>query len=165
MQTATSSAVLIGWLLVTIVDVQFINSHRNVEGGPRVSTYENSSCAIFGLRGDINENFAFDVFGQFSATEGTRISQNDLNFNRVQQALYITGTFDNPVCRDTSGGCVPWNIFTRNADGSTAVTDEAAAFISGVGIVTGETEQTVFGGTIEGDLTSMGIRAQWQTLV
>ena len=142
------------------IDVQFINSHRNVEGGPRVSTYENSSWrAIFGLRGDINENFAFDVFGQFSATEGTRISQNDLNFNRVQQALFITGTFDNPVCRDTSGGCVPWNIFTRNADGSTAVTDEAAAFISGVGIVTGETEQTVFGGTIEGDLTSMGIKS------
>ena len=141
-------------------DVQFINSHRNVEGGPRVSTYENSTWrAIFGLRGDINENFAFDVFGQFSATEGTRISQNDLNFNRVQQALFVTGTFDNPVCRDTSGGCQPWNIFTRNADGSTAVTDEAAAFIAGVGIVTGDTEQTVFGGTIEGDLTSFGIQS------
>jgi hypothetical protein len=73
------------------VDVQFINSHRNVEGGPRVSTYENSSWrAIFGFRGDINENFAFDIFGQYAATEGTRISQNDLNYNRVQQALFVT---------------------------------------------------------------------------
>ena len=142
------------------IDVQFINSHRNVEGGPRVSTYENSTWrAIFGLRGDINDDFAFDLFGQFAATEGTRISQNDLNFNRVQQSLYVTGTFDNPVCRDTSGGCVPWNIFTRNADGSTAVTDEAAAFIAGVGIVTGDTEQTVFGGTVEGDLTNFGIKS------
>ena len=142
------------------VDVQFINSHRNVEGGPRVSTYENSTWrAIFGLRGDINDDFAFDLFGQYAATEGTRISQNDLNFKRVQQALFVTGTFDNPVCRDTSGGCVPWNIFTRNADGSTAVTDEAAAFIAGVGIVTGDTEQTVFGGTIEGDLTNFGIKS------
>ena len=141
-------------------DVQFINSHRNVEGGPRVSTYENSTWrAIFGLRGDINDDFAFDIFAQYAATEGTRISQNDLNFNRVQQALYVTGTFDNPVCRDTSGGCVPWNIFTRNADGSTAVTDEAAAFIAGVGIVTGDTEQTVFGGTVEGDLTNFGIKS------
>ena len=141
-------------------DVQFINSHRNVEGGPRVSTYENSTWrAIFGLRGDINDDFAFDIFAQYAATEGTRISQNDLNFNRVQQSLYVTGTFDNPVCRDTSGGCVPWNIFTRNADGSTAVTDEAAAFIAGVGIVTGDTEQTVFGGTVEGDLTNFGIKS------
>ena len=143
------------------VDVQFINSHRNVEGGPRVSTYENSTWrAIFGLRGDINDDFAFDIFGQFAATEGTRISQNDLNFNRVQQALFIVDDGSgNPVCRDTSGGCVPWNIFTRNADGSTGVTDEAAAFIAGVGIVTGDTEQTVFGGTIEGDLTNFGIKS------
>ncbi len=143
------------------IDVQFINSHRNIEGGPRVSTYENSTWrAIFGLRGDINDDFAFDVFGQFAATEGTRISQNDLNFNRVQQALYIVDDGSgNPVCRDSSGGCVPWNIFTRNADGSTGVTDEAAAFIAGVGIVTGDTEQTVFGGTIEGDLTNFGIKS------
>ena len=142
-------------------DVQFINSHRNVEGGPRVSTYENNSWrAIFGFRGDINDDFAFDIFGQFSATEGMRISQNDLNFNRVQQALYVVDDGSgNPVCRDTTGGCVPWNIFTRNADGSTAVTDEAAAFIAGVGIVTGDTEQTVFGGTIEGDFTNMGIQS------
>jgi iron complex outermembrane receptor protein len=143
------------------IDVQFINSHRNIEGGPRVSTYENSSWrAIFGFRGDINDDFAFDIFGQFSATEGTRISQNDLNYNRVQQALYIVDDGNgNPVCRDSSGGCVPWNIFERNADGTTAVTDEAAAFIAGVGIVTGETEQTVFGGTIEGDFTNMGIQS------
>ena len=143
------------------IDVQFINSHRNIEGGPRVSTYENSTWrAIFGLRGDINDDFAFDIFGQFAATEGTRISQNDLNFNRVQQALYIVDDGSgNPVCRDSSGGCVPWNIFTRNADGSTGVTDEAAAFIAGVGIVTGDTEQTVFGGTIEGDLTNFGIKS------
>ena len=143
------------------VDVQFINSHRNVEGGPRVSTYENSSWrAIFGFRGDINDDFSFDIFGQFSATEGTRISQNDLNYVRVQQALFIVDDGSgNPVCRDSSGGCVPWNIFERNADGTTAVTDEAAAFIAGVGIVTGETEQTVFGGTIEGDFTNMGIQS------
>jgi len=143
------------------IDVQFINSHRNIEGGPRVSTYENSTWrAIFGLRGDINDDFAFDIFGQFAATEGTRISQNDLNFNRVQQSLYIVDDGSgNPVCRDSSGGCVPWNIFTRNADGSTGVTDEAAAFIAGVGIVTGDTEQTVFGGTIEGDLTNFGIKS------
>ena len=29
-------------------DVQFINSHRNVEGGPRISTYENSSWRAVG---------------------------------------------------------------------------------------------------------------------
>ena len=142
-------------------DVQFINSHRNIEGGPRQSTHENSSWrAIAGLRGDFNENFSFDIFAQFSGAEGTRISQNDLNFKRVQQALYIVDDGSgNAVCRDQSGGCVPWNIFERGADGSTGVTPEAAAFISGVGIVTGETEQLLFGGTVEGDLTSFGLKS------
>ena len=142
-------------------DVQFINSHRNVEGGPRRSTYENNSWrAIFGLRGDINDDFSFDVFGQYSGTEGLRISQNDLHKERVQQALYVVDDGSgNPVCRDSSGGCVPWNIFTRGADGSTAVTAEAAQFISATAIVSGDTEQTVFGGVVEGDLTNMGIQS------
>jgi len=144
-------------------DVQFINSHRNVEGGPRISTYENSSWrAVAGLRGDLTDEFSFDVYAQYSGTEGTRISQRDLNFERVQQALFIVADANgNPVCRDASGGCVPWNIFQRNADGSTAVTSAATDFIQGVGIVTGETEQLVYGGTLEGDLTNYGLQSPW----
>ena len=144
-------------------DVQFINSHRNVEGGPRISTYENSSWrAVGGLRGDFTEDFSFDVFAQYSGTEGTRISQRDLNYKRVQQALFVIDDGSgNAVCRDTSGGCVPWNIFQRNADGSTAVTAAATDFIQGVGIVTGETEQLLFSATVEGDFTSMGVQSPW----
>ena len=142
-------------------DVQFINSHRNVEGGPRISTYENSTWrAVAGLRGDLGDDFNFDIFAQFSGTEGTRISQRDLNFKRVQQALFVTEDANgNAVCRDTSGGCLPWNIFERNADGSTAITSAQTDFIQGIGIVTGETEQLVFGGTVEGDLTNFGIQS------
>ena len=144
-------------------DVQFINSHRNVEGGPRISSYENSTWrTVAGLRGDLSEDFNFDVFAQYSGTSGTRISQRDLNFQRVQQALFAVDDGNgNAVCRDTSGGCVPWNIFERNADGSTAVSSAATDFIQGVGIVTGETEQLVFGGTIEGDLTAIGLQSPY----
>lgn len=142
-------------------DVQFINSHRNVEGGPRISSFDNSAWrSVIGVRGDINADFAFDLFGQYSGTRGTRISQRDLNFNRVQQALFIVEDANgNAVCRDSSGGCVPWNIFERNADGTSAVTTAATDFIQGVGIVTGETEQLVFGGTIEGDLTGYKLKS------
>ncbi|MEM8492339.1 MAG: TonB-dependent receptor [Pseudomonadota bacterium] len=145
------------------VEVPFINSHRNIEGGPRVSTFENTTYRfITGLRGDIAEDFAFDVFAQYARTRGTRISQNDLNFNRVQQALFVVDDGSgNPVCRDTTGGCVPWNILDRTASGDTLVTDEAVNFIQGTGIVTGETEQIVVGGTLEGDLTSRGVKLPW----
>lgn len=145
------------------VDVSFINSHRNVEGDPRRSTFDNTTWRVVGgFRGDVTPEFSFDVFGQFSGTRGNRISRNDLNFNRVQQALFVVADANgNPVCRDTSGGCIPWNIFDRNPDGSSLVTRDQARFIQGTGIVTGETEQIVFGGTFEGDLTSRGVRLPW----
>ncbi|MCY4263631.1 MAG: TonB-dependent receptor [Gammaproteobacteria bacterium] len=142
------------------VEVNFINSHRNVEGGPRISTYENNTFRfIGGMRGDVAEDFSYDIFGQYARTRGQRVSQRDLNFNRVQQALYIVADDNgNPVCRDSTGGCVPWNIFDRTASGDTLVTDQAVNFIQGVGIVSGETEQIVLGGTLEGDFSSRGIK-------
>ena len=147
------------------VDVRFINSHRNVEGGPRASTYENNMYRFLaGLRGDLADDVNFDVFAQYSRTKGQRISQRDLNFRRVQQALFIVDDGNgNPVCRDSSGGCVPWNIFDRTASGDTLVSNAAVKFIQGVGIVTGETEQIVIGGTIEADLTDRGISLPWAT--
>ncbi|MEM6301925.1 MAG: TonB-dependent receptor [Pseudomonadota bacterium] len=140
-------------------DVAFINSHRNVEGGPRISTFENSTYKIVtGIRGDFAEDYTFDLFAQYSRTNGRRISQRDLNFERVQQALFVVEDENgNIVCRDSSGGCVPWNTFDRTASGETLITDEAVNFIQGVGIVTGETEQLVIGGTIETDFTSKGV--------
>jgi outer membrane receptor protein involved in Fe transport len=144
-------------------DVQFINSHRNVEGGPRITSFENSTWrAVTGIRGDFSESFTMDVFAQYSGTAATRTSQRDLNFSRVQQALYIVDDGNgNAVCRDTSGGCVPWNIFERNADGSTAITSAQTDFIQGIGIVTGDTEQFVVGGTLEGDLTRFGFQSPY----
>ena len=56
---------------------------------------------------------------------------------------------------------MPWNIFERNADGSTAITSAQTDFIQGTGIVTGETEQLVLGGTVEGDLTSYGLQSPY----
>lgn len=145
------------------VEVNFINSHRNVEGGPRISTYENNAFRLVtGFRGDFAEDFNYDVFAQYARTRGQRISQRDLNFNRVQQALFLVDDGSgNVVCRDSSGGCVPWNIFDRTASGETLVTDEVVNFIQGVGIVTGETKQLVLGGTIEGDLTDRGLSLPW----
>ena len=144
-------------------EVTFINSHRNVEGGPRASTYENNTFRfVTGLRGDISEDFAFDVFAQYARNRGEDISQRDLNFRRVQQALFIVrGPNGNPVCRDSSGGCVPWNIFERTPDGQTRVTNDAVKFIQGTGIVTGTTEQLVLGGTLEGDFSRWGIALPW----
>ena len=141
-------------------DVAFFNSHRNVEGDPRISIFDVTTWrTVGGVRGDINENFAFDTFVQYAATRLTDTSINDLNFNRVQQSLFVVDDgAGNAVCRDSSGGCVPWNIFGRGAGGESLVTGEQTSFIQGTGIVTGDTTQFVAGGSIEGELTEYGIK-------
>ncbi len=141
------------------VDIRFTNSHRNVEGGNRISDIDNTQWRIVtGLRGTLAERFDWDMFGQISRVNEMRTSMNDLNFNDVQQALFVITDPDTgkTVCRDGSNGCVPWNIFDRTGSGDTLVTQDAADFIAGLGITIGRTEQRVLGGTIQGDFTEDG---------
>ncbi|TNE49720.1 MAG: TonB-dependent receptor, partial [Sphingomonadales bacterium] len=135
-------------------------SHRNIEGGPRNSRLENSAFRIVGgLRGDFADGvWRYEVFGQYAETSDTSISSNDFVVSRLQQAfLAVDDGNGNVVCVDQSNGCVPYNPFQRNADGSSAITPEQTNFIQGVGIVVGETTQRVFGANIQADLGHYGI--------
>jgi outer membrane receptor protein involved in Fe transport len=136
-------------------------SHRMVEGGPRISLLDNTAWrTIGGIRGSIFEDFAFEIFGQFSKTNDVDISIGDLVIDNVQEAfLVVEGPDGNPVCRSGNPQCVPFNIFQRTPGGESLVTPEAVDFVTGVGITTGETEQMVFGGDIQTDLGNYGIQS------
>jgi len=136
-------------------------SHRNVEGGNRNSRLANSAFRVVGgFRGTIADHWDYDLFGQWSRTQDESISTEDLIVENVQQAFLLTTDADgNVVCTDPSGGCVPWNIFQRGPNGESLVTQEALDFIGGVGIVTGNTEQYVIGGTIQTDLGNYDIKS------
>ena len=138
-------------------------SHRNVEGGPRNSRLENSAFRIVGgLRGDFADGvWAYEVFGQYSETSDSSLSTNDFIISKTQQAfLAVDDGNGNVVCSDPSGGCVPYNIFTRPG-GSSGVTREALDFIQGVGLVIGQTSQMVYGANIQGDLGEYGVSTPW----
>ncbi|NBS23323.1 MAG: TonB-dependent receptor [Altererythrobacter sp.] len=138
-------------------------SHRNVEGGPRNSRLENSAFRIVGgLRGDFADGvWAYEVFGQYSETSDSSLSTNDFIISKTQQAfLAVDDGNGNVVCSDPSGGCVPYNIFTRPG-GSSGVTREALDFIQGVGLVIGKTSQMVYGANIQGDLGEYGVSTPW----
>ncbi len=148
---------------VIVEDIAFRTSHRNVEGGPRRSTIDLSTWRVVGgIDGSLfNDTVSYDLHAQFARTSIVDISRNDLNFNRVQEAVFVIEDENgNLVCRDPdarAAGCVPWNIFQRGADGSTGVSQEAVDYIQGVGITTGFTEQVVIGGTIQADGTDYGM--------
>ena len=133
-------------------------THRNVEGGPRNSRLENSAFRIVGgLRGDLSDVWSWEAFGQYAETSDTSTSTNDFIVANLQQAFLATTDEDgNVVCIDQSNGCVPYNPFQRNPDGTTRITQEQTDFLQGVGIVIGETSQLVAGANIQGDLGEYG---------
>ncbi|MEM9312229.1 MAG: TonB-dependent receptor [Pseudomonadota bacterium] len=147
-----------------VIKSDLFASHRNVEGGPRNSRLENSAFRLIGgLRGDFADGvWSYEVFGQYSETSDSSLSTNDFIIENLQQAFLVTTDADgNAVCTDTSGGCVPYNIFQRGPNGESLVTDESLDFIQGVGLVIGETTQRVFGGNIQGDLGEYGVVSPW----
>ncbi|MFQ5564384.1 MAG: TonB-dependent receptor domain-containing protein [Parvularculaceae bacterium] len=144
-------------------DVSLTFGRRNVEGDPRNSFIEtNTWRAVTGFRGTLGDNWNWDTYGTFARTRLLRISQGDLSFANVQEALFVvTDANGNPVCRDSGSPCVPWNVFQRNPDGSSLVTKDQTDFIQGTGLINGTTEQLVVGGTFSGDLADYGFKFPW----
>ncbi len=143
----------------TIVD-GITASHRNVEGGSRNSRLENTTWrGVGGFRGSFADKvWRWETFIQKSETRDQSTSTNDFVVANLQQALLVTTDADgNPVCTDTSGGCVPYNIFQRDASGGSLVTQESLDFIHGIGLVNGSTSQLVYGGNIQANLDSYGV--------
>ena len=141
-------------------------SHRNVEGGPRSSGLENSAWRFSGgLEGEIFEHWSWEAFYQYSRTDDVQTSENDFIGANVQQAFLVTtDASGNPVCIDPSGGCVPYNIFQRGPNGESLVTPEALDFIQGIGIITGETDQSIWGANLQTDLGNYGFSSPFSDL-
>ena len=142
-------------------EVPIFASHRMVEGGPRNSNLDLTTWrTVGGLRGTLAEEFDFELFGQFARVLQTNTSTNDLIIDNVQDAFFVVEDENgNPVCRSGNPGCVPFNIFQRNADGTTRVTQEQVDYVSGVGLTNGETNQWIFGTNIQTDLGRFGIQS------
>jgi len=138
-------------------------SHRNVEGGPRNSRLENSALRIIaGLRGSfLDDVWSYEAFAQVSETRDQSESTNDFVVANLQKAFLVVLDDDgNPVCTDTSDGCVPYNVFTRPG-GQTGVTQAATDYIQGIGLVNGSTSQVVYGGSVQADLGEYGVKLPW----
>lgn len=114
---------------------------RNVEGGPRASNLEHNSLRIvLGTKGEINDNWYYDTSFQYGTTASSAAYINDFFGPRIATAV------DSEACA-ADGDCIPYEVFTLNG-----VTPESAGALTGVGILNGETRQTVLTGYVTGDL-------------
>jgi outer membrane receptor protein involved in Fe transport len=124
-------------------------SRRATEVGPRVSTYVTQIFDYrLGLRGNITDSISYDVFGSYGESENLQnIGGYTLNSRFRQGVRAGRDAAGNPICFDTTGGCVPVNVF--GPEGS--ITPEAADFLTADSSVLTRTSLAQARATISGD--------------
>lgn len=126
---------------------------RNVEGGARTYEYEHTNYRIaFGMKGAIAEGWSYDAYGQHYYTDFSNLNGGDFSFDKIANALQVTGTAAAPVCISGSP-CVPYDIFR---DGG--VTEAATSYLKTLGSASGSTQLRTLHGDVTGDLGVYGIR-------
>ena len=87
---------------------------RNVEGGPRFGVLRHSTYrGVFGVRGDINDTWRYDVSWQYAEVDMRNRGGNYFDTGRFGQALRaVPGPDGTAVCSaDADPGCVPYDLW------------------------------------------------------
>ncbi|MGB0894658.1 MAG: TonB-dependent receptor plug domain-containing protein [Parashewanella sp.] len=139
--------------------VEVFIGRRNVEGGPRQDDLRHTQYrGVIGVRGEINDDWSYDVFANYGTTSYLNTYHNDLSNKRIARALNVvtdpkTGQ---AVCKSKLDGvdtsCVPWNIFKTGG-----VTQEAIDYLTLPLFARGDTESSQISAVVNGDLTEQGI--------
>jgi iron complex outermembrane recepter protein len=144
----TAGRAICGAALGTATNATFLLGKRNVEGGPRFNDIGfNQFRVITGMKGEIIENWSYDVFAQYGQIKAANTYRNDVSNARINEALLVGGTLANPTCLSGSASCVPYNPFVTGG-----VTAAAAAGIAIPLVQTATVKETIVNGTVFGDL-------------
>ena len=139
---------------------------RNIEGGGRQDDIRHSSYrGVLGLKGEMFQNWNYDLYGQFGKVLYEGVYRNDFSKSRILKAMdvIIDPATGQPACRSAvsraNGGtgtdltCVPYNIWTLGG-----VTQAALDYLQVPGLQNGYTSQDVFAYTASSDLGAYGIK-------
>lgn len=144
-------------------NVDLIYGRRNIEGGPRSSTYEHQNYrAVVGARGAVPdiEGWKYDVYGSYYYTTLFQSNENYLSNRNIQNGLQVVNVNGVPTCiakvTGTDAACVPYNIFTEGG-----VTPAQVAYLNSTGTSYGKIEETIVQANITGDLGRYGGKSPW----
>lgn len=133
---------------------------RNVEGGPRQQDLRHTSMrGVFGLKGDIDDNWRYDVSYQYGEVSMENTYLNDLSTTKIIRAMDAVRDPDSDeiVCRSVIDGsdpsCVPWNLFQTGA-----VTQDMIDYLVLPLFARGTTDQSVFSAFVAGNLGDYGVK-------
>jgi outer membrane receptor protein involved in Fe transport len=131
--------------------VTSVLARRNVEGGPRISTYDTTFFDYqAGLRGAVTSTLDYDVSVSYGESENVSTAAGYWLNSRVRQGLLtqrdpVTGAVS---CQNTANGCVPINVF----GGVGSITPEMIDFLQEESATTNKFSLTQFKGNIAGDV-------------
>jgi iron complex outermembrane receptor protein len=135
---------------------------RNVEGLPRQAIYQYRSWnQTVGLRGDLNDDWSYDVYFQTSKVDFSEEYRNDLSVLAINRAMDVVSVNGVPTCvsvlNGTDSSCVPYNLFSGGMpgdDGIQGVIDggqELQNYIANATYVNGAGDQEIFSAYLTGD--------------
>lgn len=135
---------------------------RNVEGGARqaVFAYENL-VQTFGVRGDLNDRWSYDVSYQVSTIDFSEEYRNDLSVAAINKAMNVVSVAGTPTCVSALTGadssCVPYNLFSGGLPGDQgiqAVIDGGQAlqnYIANATTILGTGKERILSAYVSGD--------------
>ena len=132
---------------------------RNVEGGGRQQSFANNSFrAVAGLRGAIDEAWAYDSSAQYSSVSANTSTLNYFVKSRITRSLDVIDVGGVPTCRSVLDGsdpnCVPWNPFQPGG-----VDSNQLDYLQGNGLQIGRINQEIYNAAVTGDLGVYGIKS------
>ena len=135
---------------------------RNVEGNPRqeIQTYKSYNMTL-GLRGDINDDWAYDVYYQTADVNFASEYRNDLSVVAINRAVNVISVGGVPTCVSTLQGvdanCVPYNLFQGGLAGDAGIQgvidggQTAQDYLAKSTFINGDGKQKIFSGYVTGD--------------
>ena len=99
-----------------------VSLKRNVEGNPRQSIFMTKQYnTTIGLRGDIDDNWSYDVYYQDSTVDYSNEYRNDLSVTNINRAVDVISVAGVPTCvaviTGADSSCIPYNLFSGGQPG------------------------------------------------
>jgi outer membrane receptor protein involved in Fe transport len=134
---------------------------RNVEGGTRIRSINDSSFReLVGAKGEIG-NWTYDTFAQFARVNHSEYGTGYFSRAKILKALDVVADANgNAVCRSFANGsdpkCVPYNLYQTGG-----VTQAQIDYLTIAGQNSGYTQQIIYGGSVGSDLGVYGLTTPW----
>jgi len=136
---------------------------RNVEGNPRQGAFFYKNFVnVAGIRGDINDNWSYDVNVQATRVDYQNEYRNDLSVTAINRAVDVVSINGVPTCvsalNGTDSSCMPYPLFNGGLPGDGGLQgvwdggQELQNYIANATYINGNLKQTIISGYITGEL-------------